>query len=242
METLDLDVVNSKLQLTEKHLDTINDLIPASLEKLELSDLVAVRFRATDNLLNRSYGKWAAEALPVLQDLLIGLPLTLDHDWEDISKIQALIFDSKIRKYQAPEWAIDRAGNKTVNSSIIRREGYLSLEFDAVFPVDSPAVQALRFGKLNSVSLGGFEYEDHVCPLCNTSFDDDACPHLKPDKYWGVKPGLTYETAQGLRLVAPYFVRVKPRDLGEASLVVIPNYPAAGAVTAGQLKDLINAS
>ena len=70
MEILELDVVKPKLQLTEKELDMINDFIPTSLDKLEAGDLIAVRFRATDNLLNRSYGKWGLDELPILKNLL----------------------------------------------------------------------------------------------------------------------------------------------------------------------------
>ena len=183
MEILELDVVKPKLQLTEKELDMINDFIPTSLDKLEAGDLIAVRFRATDNLLNRSYGKWGLDELPILKNLLLGLPLTLDHAWEDIGKTQALIFNAEIRQYQAPKWAIDRAGNGKVNQQVIKQEGgYFSLEFDAAFSPDAPAVRALQFGKLQSISLGGFEYEDHICPLCGVSFEDESCPHLQPDK------------------------------------------------------------
>ena len=97
----------------------------------------------------------------------------------------------------------------------------MMVEADVAFPVTSPVLSGLKFGLIGNVSLGGFVYSDVFCPSCRTSFDDKHCPHYVPDRGW---------TAESDENFAPYFIRQGVYDLGELSIVLIPNIPAAGVV------------
>lgn len=208
--------------VTSEQLVLINRYTPASMPPVEAEEVVSVTFIATDNLLTRSLGKWSEEDLDAIARLLPGLPFTLDHDWSDVAKSQGIVYDARvIRSTTAPAGAMDRAGNSSQNQEIVKREGYITVEADVAFPVTSPVLSGLKFGLIGNVSLGGFVYSDVLCPICKTSFDDKHCPHYVPDRGWG---------AESDENVAPYFIRQGVYDLGELSIVLIPNIPAAGVV------------
>lgn len=205
-----------------EQLEKINRFTPVQLPPLEAHEVCVVSFVGADNLLNRGLGKWIEADLAVLTKLLPGLPFTLDHDWGEVAKGQGLIFDARMLKSQsAPQDALNQAGNFDVNRQVVAKEGHVQVEFDVSFPMRSAALEGLRFGWLGAVSMGGFNYKDIVCPLCQTSFDDKHCPHYAPDPSWG----LTADVGEGK--VAPYYIRSQVFDLGEVSLVLIANLPKA---------------
>lgn len=209
---------------TPEQLEKINQYVPANMDAFEASELVVLEFIATDNLLNRALGKWGKEELPKLADLLRGLPLTLDHNWREVDEVQGVCFDAEVRTYQtAPDWAINQADNADLNRSIATSEGYLQCIAMCAVMIDSPMLPPLRLGGVGKVSLGGFDYKTHVCPLCKISFEDDRCPHGMPDPWWGI-------TSKTNPMVAPYYIRAGVFDLGELSVVLIPNMPAAGII------------
>lgn len=208
--------------LSSDQLKLINQFTPEQLEPLQAEEIEIISFIGADNLINRGLGKWGTDELATLAKLLPGLPFTLDHDWGDVSKTQGIIFDARVNKFGvAPEPILTAAGNFDWNRRIVAEEGYITCEFDVAIPSSSPALGGLRFGQLNTVSLGGFNYRDHICPLCKASFSDERCPHLIPEVWMG----WTVDTDKRF---APYYVRSGVYDLGEASLVTIPNLPGAG--------------
>lgn len=123
---------------------------------------------------------------------------------------------------------VDRINTKEWNQKIVKEEGYITCRFDVAIPATSPVLQGIRFGTLSSVSLGGFRYSDHVCPLCKTSFMSGDCPHFIPEP-WN---GLTHDADPS---IAPYYIRSGVFDLGEASLVPIGNLPGAAIKRRGTL-------
>lgn len=206
---------------TDKQLSLINQFIPAGQPSMTVSDVVTVPFVAADNLVNRSLDCWSVESLKSMAKMLPGLPMTLDHDWGDTSKEWGRIYSAEcIRSQSAPDAAIDRAGNSKSNRSIVAKDGFYQVIFEVFAPVDSPVVKALKRGHAGGVSTGGFQFTDYHCPLCNTTFYDDRCPHVPPDRWLGV----TDDDPD----VAPYAIRVGLFDIGEVSIVTLPNLPNAG--------------
>jgi hypothetical protein len=209
---------------SNKAMNAINQLLPNGADKLTAEQVISVPFIAADNLINRSYDKWDIPSLATMAAMLPGLPAMLDHDWDDISKIWGTIYNAElVQSNSAPNAALDRAGNLENNRKIVATEGFSQVVFEVFATVDSPVVRALQGGHPGSISTGGFRFRDYVCPLCNTSFsDEENCLHVPPDNWWRL-PG-THAT------IAPYAIRVGMFDIGEASIVSIPNLPNAGII------------
>jgi hypothetical protein len=182
----------------------------------EPHQVVVVEITAADNLMNRGRGKWSKDSLLKLAMLAPGITVTLDHDWENINKVQGRVFDAKYEEEEPPYNELAKAGNFELNSWIVGDEGYAKLELKAIIPVDSPILESLWLGTISYVSLGNFTIEDLWCPLCDCSFYDAACPHLIPSL---VEPDT--------EITAPFYIRKGSKDLGEVSLVLIPNLPGA---------------
>lgn len=206
-------------QPTEKEYQKILGFLPESLRPPQIDDFVVVHFIACDNLLTRSLSKWGKEELPKIAKLIQGIPFTLDHEWGEVEEAQGLCFDASVQTSEATPEMIDKAGNGIENKNIIEKEGYQYVDVSVAFPAFSPILEALRFGKCGAVSMGGFVYRERWCPLCECSFDDKKCPHFIPDM-WMYHPNKNDE-------VAPYYIRRDIFDLGELSLVLIPNLPNA---------------
>lgn len=206
---------------TDKQLERINQFIPSGMPAMTASDVVTVPFVAADNLVNRSLDCWDVASLKKMAQLLPGLPMTLDHDWEDTSKEWGRIYKAElVSSKTAPEEAIDRAGNASRNRQVIEKNGFSQVIFEVFAPIDSPVVKALKRGHSGGVSTGGFQFKDYFCPICDTSFYDPKCPHVPPDRWMG----FTDDDPD----VAPYAIRVGLFDIGEVSIVTMPNLPNAG--------------
>lgn len=204
---------------TSEQLELINRYTPAQLPPLVAEELIVLTFIGADNILNRSRSRWRTKELIQMASLCPGLPLTLDHDWEDVSKVQGVIFDSRVSKVSdinILNAAKNSAGNVLINEAIISVEGLIHLEFDAAIPVNSQVLEALRLGLIGKVSLGGFRFRERICPICNRSLSLPDCPHKIP---WD-----NTEDA----LTVPYYIRADIYDLMEASIVLTPNLPGAG--------------
>jgi hypothetical protein len=182
----------------------------------EPHQVVVVEITAADNLMNRGRGKWSKDSLLKLAMLAPGITVTLDHDWENINKVQGRVFDAKYEEEEPPDNELAKAGNFELNSWIVGDEGYAKLELKAIIPVDSPILESLWLGTISYVSLGNFTIEDLWCPLCDCSFYDDKCPHLIPSL-----------VESDTEITAPFYIRKGSKDLGEVSLVLIPNLPGA---------------
>lgn len=206
---------------TKDDLNLINQYQPRDAEPLTEDELLCFEFIGADNLLNRSGSKWHYTAIQQLADRMAGLKLLLDHDWDEVDKSQALIFRAWVEtEPTAPIAVMEAAGNGTYNRSIVADEGYISLHFDCAIRASSPLVDALRFAEVGNISLGGFQYKDIWCPICDCSFYSDDCPHYI---------GYHWDDEKS-NLVMPYYERKDVFDLGEASIVTIPNLPGAKVV------------
>lgn len=208
-------------QPSPEQLSRINQYTPANLPELTAEEIVWTSIVVADNLLNRGLGKWSSEDMPRIVDLLPGLPFTLDHDWDEVSKTQGIIFDSELKTAdEAPADVLGAAGNLYWNNQIVEKEGFTQAIAHVAFPASSAAVTGLKFGLLNTVSMGGFRFTDILCPLCSTSFEDKHCPHYVPDPWYSTDD----------ENFAPFYVRYGVNDLGEVSFVEIPNLPGAGVI------------
>ena len=206
-------------------LKTLNLLQPRDTEPLMADEIALVEFVAADNLVNRSSSKWHISALPELADLLPGLNLMLDHDWDEVQKNQGIVIDAWINKADsAPIELIEAAGNGTANRQIVAAEGYQAIHIDVAMRINSPLMDALRYCEVQFLSQGGFDYKDIWCPICDDSYFSKHCAHMLPD-CWGYHD---HEDDESM----PYFERKLIVDLGEISVVTIPNLPGARVVSA----------
>lgn len=202
---------------TDLQMQKIKEFTP-----LPADELVTVRIRAADNLLNRGLGKWGREELDSLAAMLPGCPLLTDHDWDSVDKIVGKVFDAHVRVGDASgpyvAQAMNRAGGFDTNRKIVAREGFAELLVDCYLRDFHPAVERVLSGEWSHVSTGGFRHKDVWCPICDTSFLDESCPHMIP------VPGMIPRDGDN---VAPYYIRKDVFDVGELSLVTIPNLPVA---------------
>ena len=199
-------------------------MLPSGAEPRNRDNTEVISILAADNLINRGLDKWDLPSLQKMVDLAPGLPAMLDHDWNDVSKVWGKVFSAHYEhKDRAPSAAMDMAGYGKLNRRVIREEGYGAAIFDIFSRPTHPVMMAIKDGYIGKVSTGGFEFEDFYCPECKTSFQHEDCPHFIPDKYWG-------ETHDKNPQVAPYAIRTGLSDLGEVSIVTIPNLPNAGVI------------
>lgn len=216
---------------TEEELAKINRYVPDGMRLLDADEVAVVPIMASDNLLNRSLGKWGLDGLRSLASLAIGKPVMLNHDWEDVLTTNGRIFDARVAQCTNADTikaAIAQAGNDRWNRSVVDKEGYWCLILDAYFPIWSSAPDKIRMGTFDSVSLGAFRFDwDKVgCPICELPFSNKECPHAPPVFDDGIFFGPESEN------VAPYYIRPVPFDLGEVSFVTVPNLPRAGVLNA----------
>jgi hypothetical protein len=206
---------------TAEQLALINNYIPRDAAPLTAEEVVLFEFVGADNFLNRGGSKWHYTALQEIADRLPGLKLILDHSWGDVARSQALIYRAWVeRSSDVPIEIIEAANNGRWNRFVLGDEGYITCKFDVAIRASSQLVDALRFGELGFISLGGFDYQDIWCPICNKSYYSEDCPH-----YIGY-----YIDDSKSELIMPYYERKGVTDLGEASIVVIPNLPGAKVV------------
>jgi hypothetical protein len=209
---------------TDSQLKIINSYLPNGITRLAAEDTMVVPFVAADNLLSRRLDRWSVDSLESMAQLLPGLPALLDHDWDDTSKEWGRIFAAEVvRSKTASDKILNQAGNREENLKILRKEGYDQVVFQVFAATDSPVVRALRRGHSGKISTGAFRFSDYWCPLCDTSFSDPECPHIPPFPAWGIYP----DEEEG---VAPYATRMGLYDMGEASIVTVPNMPNAGII------------
>lgn len=215
---------------TIRDLDRINKYVPIGFKPVEAIEVVKFPIVGADNLVNRSFGRWPADEVKAFNKLTPGIPLMLDHAWL-VDKGRGIVFDSKtIELDEAPDWAMKRAGNAQRNKMAMKRDGRYVLNVAvAAVPVGNPLLEQMRLG-MACASYGGFDYSDIICPLCNISFNDEACPHHIPSPY-GYGSGQSKD-------VAPFYERAGLFDVCELSVVWAGNLPAAGLFRNHQLPEV----
>lgn len=204
----------------ERQMGLINQYLPKGARRLQPSEVVTVSFVAADNILNRGLMRWDIPSLQEMAKRIVDKPAMLDHAWEEVSKVWGRVYDAQLVKKRPTNEALDQAGNFEQNQAIVQAEGYYQVVFDVFATVDSPVVAGLMAGRLSEISIGGFRFKDLRCPICNRSFFDEDEPHGIPMPEYGL-------TGEGY---APYSIRSGLYDMGEVSVVTIPNLPTAGVI------------
>lgn len=210
---------------TSAQLKKINALVPSGFDPLVAEEVFVVTGAIADNLLNRSFARWDAQALEDMASLIINTPATLDHAWDSVEEVWGRTFDAVTitTPYdQVPKSVLDRAGNLTENRKICKAEGLVQCYASAFTSIDHPILASLRYAQASEISTGGFDFHSVVCPLCNTGFGENNCNHYPPSPWLGRNESDPRE--------APYYTRANLFDILEFSLVACPNLPNAGVV------------
>lgn len=206
--------------VTPEQLAKINQVMGSAvgMPAIEAHEVASISFVCADNLLSRSHSKWIKPDLEIMAKIYPGMPFTLDHNWGEVEKTQGKVYDGRVVKGDASDKSLNRAGNLDLNREVVAKEGHWECIVDVAFSANSPLIDAVRFGQVDSVSAGGFNFTDLWCPICDRSFYDAKCPHGIPEPWSNFdQPG-----------IAPYYIRKGLFDLGELSAVLIGNLPNAG--------------
>jgi hypothetical protein len=179
-----------------------------------VAEIEVIPVIATDNFCARSLTKWSLPALNTIASKLPGLPCQLDHNWSEVGTIVGLVFEATVLSLDRVPQELLSANRH--NAQIFSSEGYHPVIAHVAFPKTSSLLSGIQLGALNSVSIGGFTVTDYHCPWCNVSYSDPDCPHVPP-AWW----------RQTTSNTAPYSIRVDTDDLGELSIVTIPDVPGA---------------
>lgn len=218
--------------ITDSEAQKINSLyIPAGGDLVSPSNTVVWPSIVTDNLVNRGLARWPVESLQAQRKYLKGIPYKLDHDWDSVMGNFGRTFDTWLSSSDsAPAEVLDRAGMGRINRKIVEREGFHQVGVLTYIDANHPVLDGIRKGIYSEVSMGGFAFNDFVCPICNTSFTDASCPHGLPGPMQRSPYAKLYFSKEELDMFAPYYERVGVSDIGEISLVSIPNLPAVGSI------------
>jgi len=209
---------------TDSELERINGMMPAGGKDRTAANTIVIPFVAADNLLSRSLDKWEIDSLKRMADLLPGLPAMLNHDWGDVGTVWGKVFDAHYEHTKtAPSGMLSASVDRKMNSRVIRDEGFAQVVAQVFSDSGSQVAKAVADGYIGKVSTGGFYFKDYRCPSCNTSFMDDSCPHYPPMRFQG-------EDIGGNPRMAPYSIRSGLSDMGELSVVSLPNLPNAGVI------------
>jgi hypothetical protein len=219
---------------TQSDYDKIISFGSADTPAPAIEDLEVFRFIAADNTIGRSDKTWSNGALRSIAARLVGMPFTTDHDWSEIEDSFAVVFKSKVFELNdVPKSIIDNYAYAE-NKKIIEAQGWTPVviwmaTYTEAYAIANQIEDVIRFyqqvkiGAAGKVSIGGFDYNDILCPLCNVSFTDrTVCSHTPPEYYWEEDEN-----------TAPYTIRDKVTDMGEISMVLIPNSPSCSMITNG---------
>lgn len=200
-------------------------------------DWLVVNFRASDNLVNRSYRKWHLNTLNLMAEKSVGDPLLIDHEWFESDAGCGFIINSQLVKTnKIPEY--QKLGYEEINQKIIKKEGYVELIMTAAIPIidaNKTWIDAIKNRVINSCSTGGeISGVRLICPHCSEThgrevmFDEVnklgeyVCPHLAPNAYtmYQASDDDSYEVADYMELDGNY-------ENLELSLCQIGNLPNA---------------
>jgi hypothetical protein len=206
-----------------QQLAAIQQFLPVGSPPAIAEDWLVVPVLAATNLINNSYSKWSPEALQDLQRLAPGVPVTTDHEWEDVDEICGIVLGCELREIAGPKLLGQTAD---LNLRIAATEGVQLLILQvALFrggeDGETAIADMVAYGLVRNVSTGGF-VEEWLCPHCGVEFSDPSCPHLPPGDYGEVP-----------NPVAAYAVRNGVSSFCELSFVLVPNCPGAQVINQG---------
>lgn len=225
--------------IVESEVTTLSKFLNVQVNK---EDWCFVKFRASDNLVNRSIRKWHVNVLNSMSRSYKNAVLLTDHNWDSIDNCLGVIYRAEtVVENNLSSNALQVPGYEEINQKIIDREGYIQVVYYAAIPktVENQGVVSKIENKiLRNCSTGGrLSKMRLLCPNCSSdkgrevSFletdknDDFICPHLIPDSYTNAYDDNPYAeySADYLELDGNY-------EGYELSIVSIPNLPNTGII------------
>jgi hypothetical protein len=168
--------------------------------------------------------RWDEPSLKTMARTYPGKPLMLDHDWEDVLKQCGFVYDAMLLHYPNPSQELQdhflaQSPAPDMDRDILAKEGLKQLICCVATESSHPVTNDLLYGRKINASIGGLSTGEAYCPICDTSFDDDNCPHYIPSDnlHGNVK----------MENIAPYWIRGGYMDTMELSLVMAGNCPSA---------------
>jgi hypothetical protein len=218
-------------QLNQQQWEQVCALSSASTECPESDELTTLTIIACDNLITRDKRQWSAEILSQAAEEstgLIGKPFTLDHDWDEVDKVQGVIYDAELLDLpEAPPNIVNTWYSK-INKKIIKEEGYRPLIVRVAFYRYGGVTFGQALGSLRYVSFGGQGDLELFCPHDGLNFSDPACPYLPPSRWY--EPTAEELKARNLKM-ADYAVYKGSIWFNELSQVLVPNLPGAQVIS-----------
>jgi hypothetical protein len=220
-------------QLTKGEYEKLLLIGSESLELPSIDKIQAVRAIAIDNFVTCDERQWSLKTIEgALHSTmgLIGKPFILDHNWHDVQKVQAVIFDAKMLNLKVAPDLIKNTSYQAMNEEIIKAEGYCPLVVSIAFMSDNELLMGQALGSLKSVSFGGnwVKNPQLVCPHDGLQFSDPKCRHLPPNQWYDYDDDYLEEYNY---TVADYGTYVGSIWFSELSQVLIPNVPGAQIIS-----------
>ena len=215
-------------------LKKINRYRPAGTPEYTSEEIYTVAIAATNNILSHSNMVWGENSLKVMTKAFLGQDFLLNHSWEDAKQSIGFIYDSqRINTPNPPPWYLDGLDSVQKQSSrkIVKQQGYSTIILYAAIEASHPAVSMILYGRSKDVSIGGLANGDYICPLCQTSFKDEDCPHLPPHPFL-----LMWLADDEDANFAPYYINDGFYDGIELSVVVDGNCAAARVISQADLE------
>jgi len=214
-------------------LQKINQYRPHNSPEYTDGELSSFDVLASNNLLHASMFKWDKNSLIQMAQTYPGKPLLLDHQWENVAAQHAFIYDACLYHYPQPsqevqDYFLALSPAPDIDRQIMADEGLYQLKCCIATETSHPITSELNYGRKINASIGGLADGSMICPVCNTDFDDDNCPHLIPG----------FEYANNSFPVAPYWIRSGYQETIELSLVTAGNCPSARVLNSQTAKIL----
>jgi hypothetical protein len=202
-------------------LQKINQYKPASASDYTEADISTFDILASNNLLHSTLFRWSIPSLVKMKQTYLGKPLMFDHQWENVTQQVAFVYDSVLFHYKNPsqeirDFYLEHSPEPDIDSEILDTEGLYQLVNCIATETSHPITNEIIYGRKINASIGGLEDGSMICPICDTDFNDDNCPHLIP----GTVINSTVP-------IAPYWIRTGYQSTIELSLVAAGNCPTA---------------
>lgn len=191
----------------EQDLKKINQYRLAGTEPLQAENIFVTSMLVSDNLLHRDRLKWSSSTLETMVLHYEGKDVLLNHAWGDSRQVSGVVFDGFLLEAKAPSnklvrQLITESPNQKADRNILKQEGYQAviLRVAVTKPEEIIAMKNLQRVDL---SVGGRVINRQVlCPICNTTFDDEDCEHIIPDPWllW------LYDLDPDDPRIAPYWI------------------------------------